>query len=367
MPSYLRWPLLVFLFPAILPLAAADPPAAQALIDRHRREKSPVWADGETATFFYRGLVDKVEVLFAGEFKSLERIADTNVWTLAVKRADLQRAVFSYRFLPTARGRPVEKPPASLAVWRGPKAPSAVTECDRLKGTLQHFEIKSKALGSPRKISVYLPAGHDSKKNNRVIYAADGEAIDRFARVLEPLISSGQVPPVVLVGVHSGGYVGGPPSLKNYDPQKDLRAQEYFPGLNAKRFSDHETFFCSEVPAWAEKRFGVSSAKVDRVIFGYSNGGRFVVEMGFRHPDLFGHVFGFSVAGNGKFDFGTKRTELPRFHLMAGTWEESFHYCTSSLAKQLKERKASAHFTSRVGGHDTALWREGFVAALSRE
>jgi enterochelin esterase-like enzyme len=118
------------------------------------------------------------------------------------------------------------------------------------------------------------------------------------------------------------------------------------------------------VPAWAERRFGVSPERTDRAVFGYSNGGRFAVEMGLRHPDVFGHVFGFSVPGTGEFDFGAGRKDLPRFHLTAGTWEASFHRCTARLAEQLSERGVPVHFTARVGGHDTALWRDEFATAL---
>ena len=363
MLSTLRWAVAAVLALGSPALAVAEPPGAQALIERQRREKSPVWADGDTVTFFYRGQADQVDVIFGGDIRALNRVADSDVWTLSVTLTDLERAVFSYRFILTAKDRPAERA-AEPAVWRGPKAPPAAAECADLKGTLQQFEVASRVLDSTRKVTVYRPPGHDPKKASPVVYAADGEAIDRFARVVEPLIAAGQVPPVVLIGVHSGGYVGGTPDFKKYDAQKDLRAQEYFPGLNPKRFSDHESFFCTEVPAWAERRFGVSSEKAGRVVFGYSNGGRFAVEMGLRHPHLFGHVFGFSVAGNGTFDFGAGRKELPRFHLKAGTWETSFHRCTSRLADQLKERGASVRFATRVGGHDTALWRDEFAAAL---
>jgi enterochelin esterase-like enzyme len=344
-------------------LAWAEPPSAQTLIERQRQEKAQVWADGDIVTFFYRGEADQVDVMFGGDTRSLSKVADSDVWTLSVQLPDLDRAVFSYRFIAVAKGRQAEKQ-AESAVWRGRKAPPAAAECAKLKGTLKQFGIESRALGALRKVTVYLPPGHDPKKSCRVVYAADGQAIDRFARVLEPLVAAAQTPPIVIVGVHNGGYIGGPPDLKKYDPQKDLRLQEYFPGINPKRFSDHESFFCAEVPAWTERAFGASSVRADRVVFGYSNGGRFAVEMGLRHPDVFGNVFGFSVAGNGKFDFGANQKDLPHCYLTAGTWEKSFHSCTSSLADQLKARGASVRFSSRVGGHDTALWRDEFVAAL---
>jgi enterochelin esterase-like enzyme len=365
MPSNLRWSVAAILLIEGPTLAGSEPPHAQALIERHCSEKSPVWADGDNLTFFYRGQATQVDVLFGGDIRPLQRVDESDVWSLTVKRPDLERAVVTYRFMPKPKD-PAAGSPSAEAVWRGPKAPRAAAECGKLRGALEQFEVESKALGTRRKATVYRPPGHDPMKPSRVVYAADGQAIDRFARVLEALIASGRVPPVVLVGVHSGGYVGGGPDFKHYDPKKDLRLQEYFPGVNAQRFADHERFFCTEVPEGAERRFGVSSVRHDRAVFGYSNGGRFAVEMGLRRPDVFGHVLGFSVAGNGKFEFGKDPKELPRFYLEAGTWEESFHVCTLRLTEQLKERGVPVHFSSRVGGHDPALWRDEFAVALTR-
>jgi enterochelin esterase-like enzyme len=336
-------------------------PAAADLIERNRREGSPVWVDGDTATFFYRGPADEVEVIFGGDVQSLSRLAGSDVWTLAVKRTELDRAVFSYRITPVMKMGPGLTPISG--VWRGPRAPKPAAESSKLRGTLKEFEIESTALSARRKLTVYLPPGQHSGKANPVIYAADGQGIDRYARVLEPWIDAGKLQPVVLIGVHNGGYAGGAPDRKKYDRDKDFRAQEYFPGINARRFADHESFFCTEVRAWAECQLAVSSERSRRAVFGYSNGGRFAVEMGLRHPEIFGHVFGFSVAGSGKFEFQQGRADLPHFDLMAGTWETNFHRCTSSLANQLRERGVTVHFSARVGGHDPELWCDAFAAA----
>jgi enterochelin esterase-like enzyme len=224
---------------------------------------------------------------------------------------------------------------------------------------LWHYQLHSDVLGAARKITVYLPPGHDRKQAVRVVYATDGEAIDAFVRVLEPLITAGQIAPTVVIAPHSGGRSSG-----EYDAKKDVRAQEYFPGLDDKRFADHESFFTKEVPSWAEKCFGISGKRTERAVFGYSNGGRFAVEMGIRHPELYATILGLSVAGSGKFDFGEHENDLPRFYLAAGTWDPNFYKCTSSLAEQLKDRHTSVEFSSRIAGHDAALWRDEFASAM---
>src|SRR5262249_54835179 len=148
------------LFMALPTLAAAEPPSAQDLIERHRRERSPVWTDGDTATFFYRGQADQVDVLFGADVRPLSRAADSGVWPSTVQPPALHRAFFSSRSPPTAKEHPAENPPAEPAVWRGPKAPPAATESAELKGSLEQFEVESKALGGQRKVTVYRPAGH---------------------------------------------------------------------------------------------------------------------------------------------------------------------------------------------------------------
>ena len=80
-----------------------------------------------------------------------------------------------------------------------------------------------------------------------------------------------------------------------------MRAAGVFPGNQLRaHFAKHEIFFCSEVTEWAEQQWKVSGDPKDREIFGCSNGGRFVFEMAMRHPEQFGHILAFSVAGAGR-------------------------------------------------------------------
>ena len=359
-----RWLLIVLLWG--LTIIASEPPSARALIERFNREKSPVWSDGETATFFFRGGAQSVELIAGGDFKSLVRIPSSDVWTVAITLPDLERAVISYQLTAKREGRPADQHSRETGVWRGAKAPSAPVEAGRLKGSLRSLEIDSQAFGSRRKLTVYSPPEHEAGKADRVVYAGDGEGIDRYARVLEPLIISRKLPPIAIVGVHSAGYLGGARDFQNYDAKKDLRAQEYFPGINPERFVRHETFFCSEVTSWAERELKVSQLSRDRVLFGSSNGGRFAIEMAMRHPDQFGFILGFSVPGGGPITLPDRYTTQAEFYLEAGTWEPVFHLYTSRIAERLKQAGVRAEFQSRVGGHDEAIWREEFINGLRR-
>src|SRR3954447_12058341 len=85
-------------------VAEPDKPTARALIDRHAKENGPIWADGDKLTFFYRGEAEQVTLLFGGDTKQLERLPDSDVWTISFTKPDAERAVVTYAFLPGKKG-----------------------------------------------------------------------------------------------------------------------------------------------------------------------------------------------------------------------------------------------------------------------
>src|SRR5262249_14716085 len=160
------------------------------------------------------------------------------------------------------------------------------------------------------------------------IYATD---CNDASSILEPLITAGKVRPLIVVAAESGRYLGDQ-SANPHDIKKDLRAMEYLAGIDEERYAKHEKFFCEELIAWAERDFGASRDGHERAVFGCSNGARFAADMGVKRPDLFGHVFAFSVAGRREFKVPAEIKEPATFHLAAGTWEKGFHTTTSNTA-----------------------------------
>jgi enterochelin esterase-like enzyme len=342
--------LMLLLTHLLLPIAlwsGPDGPTAQALIARRAKEKSPIWVDGAALTLFYRGEAAEVAFYFGGMSQKLRRLPDSDVWTGSITKPDAPKAVFEYAFVTGKTGRP------HFQLWRGPQAPPAPAVADKLTGHEKTFDFDSKALGGKRQVRVYLPPGHDKNRTYPVVFATDGQT---HSEVLEPLILAGKVPPLIVVGAASGGYLR--------DVQKNLRTLEYIPGLDADRFARHERFFTEELPAWAEKEFGAGTRSADRAVYGSSNAGRFALEMGLRHPDRFGHVFAFSIAGAKTFQAPPAPPRPPRYRLAAGTWEEIFFTMTERVAKELKGQGVSVEFVRRVAGHDQAMWREEFAAAV---
>src|SRR5262249_27568371 len=159
---------------------------------------------------------------------------------------DLAKGVFTYMLVPGKKGEPLFKPGQRFTPhhWRGPQAPPGPERTELFKGEVKTLDFESKALGGKRAIRGYLPPGHDRTKSYPVIYSTDG---NDGSNILEPLITSGKVPPLIVVAASSGNYLGDRDAA--YDPKKDLRSMEYLSGEDAGRYAQHETFFCVELPA----------------------------------------------------------------------------------------------------------------------
>jgi enterochelin esterase-like enzyme len=360
----MQWFLLAslgFLTATDQPAAKTDSPSPQALIERHEKEKAPVWVEGDTATFFFRGEAEQVRLFLGGEDLALRRLADSDVWTVSVTKPGLAKGLFTYALLPGKKGEQHYGKKLDFRRWRGPQAPPAAARVEKVRGEVKAVDFDSKALGAKRGVRVYLPPGHDRAKRYPVLYATDGNAP---GHIVEALIDAGTVPPMIVVAATPGGYLGE--RTGGHDVKKDLRAMEYLPGIDAERYAKHEKFFCEELVAWAEAEFGASTDRRQRAVFGCSNGARFAVEMGVAHPDLFGHVIAFSVAGRRDVKLPDGAKALPTFHLAAGTWETGFHGITAKVAEGLKKQNAPVTFVSRVAGHDMAMWEDELAAALVR-
>jgi enterochelin esterase-like enzyme len=361
----MRYWLVLLLLSLPTPGRADEPkqPTAQDLLDRHAKEKSSVWADGDMATFFYRGETEQVTLLVGGEMKQMKRLAGSDVWTLTFRRPGLEKGIFSYFMVAHKKDAPAFPVGTRIQVqyFRGPKAPPGAAKQTLLKGMVKEHDFASAALGGTRKVRVYLPPGHDKTKRYPVVFATDGQD---NAHLVEALITAGKVPPLIVVAAANGGYLGD--RSAKADMTKDLRAMEYLTGIDKERYGKHEKFFCEELRAWAEKEYGASPDRKDRGVMGCSNGARFAVDMGARHPDLFGHVFAFSVAGRREFKLPAALNPAPHFHLAAGVWEEGFHKTTVIVTEELKKQSVPVTFHSRVAGHDSVMWEDEFAAALVR-
>src|SRR5262249_46946984 len=158
----------------------------QALIERHAKEKSPVWVDGDTATFFHRGEAEQMTLIVGGDMLQLRRLPDSDVWTATLTKPGLAKGVLSYALMPGKKGESIYGRKLPFQRWRGPQAPPAATAVKDLKGEVKTIAFESKALGAKREVCVYLPPGFDRTKTYPVLYSTDGQDA---GSIVEPLIT----------------------------------------------------------------------------------------------------------------------------------------------------------------------------------
>lgn len=333
------------------------------VLERRAKEKSDIWRDGNDLTFSFEGQADRVTLCCGLEDDLIPALNEdgtpsSTVWALTARIRDLDRAVITVGFSVTRNGVGLGR--VNVRVWRGPNAPVAPAQAQRLRGAERRVEFYSNALAEKRNVWVYLPPNHDPKKSYRVVYLADGASVPGLARVLEPAILAGSVSPVILIGAEPG--ISSGPEAN--DISRNTRAQEYLPDVNPARFKAHETFFVEELRTWAQSQFGASTKREDRVVNGFSNGGQFALQMALRHPEIYAHAVPISTAGK---TFTLTRSSLgvvpADFFLVAGTLEpyikQSRHF-----SSELQSAGARVKGNEWVSGHDVQVWIEILPAAL---
>ena len=339
------------------PCRVRAPRSEAALRARWVAEGRPVWADGDTLTFVYEGEAEGVMACCAVQMQ-LSRFVGSDLWTLAVRVPDLPFAILNAGFLP-AGARALE----GVVEWRGASAPVAPPKARALRGTVRTDSLWSEALGERRAVTVYLPPELDASRPPPVVYVADGSAVEGLAPYVEPFILAGEIPPTILVGLHSSLTAEG-------------RGEEYTSisedtgeaDVENARFVAHERFVLDEVLPWAERTLGASSRRDERAAFGFSNGGVWAAHQGVRHPDVFGVVIPFScgVCGVAVPDEPSPAVSglATRFYFLAGRLEMRFHQSTSAAAERLRAAGYEAPMHERASGHDPLMWYEQFGDAV---
>jgi enterochelin esterase-like enzyme len=261
-----------------------------------------------------------------------------------------QRTFFSYQFLGS------QNTPTSpeLATFHGAEAPPLPLTTPQLQGRLIHTHLHSRLLDADREISVYLPPG--AHKNLPVLYMTDGQTVESFARVMEPLMLRQQTRPFAVIGEHAQNDTS---ASAGFDPQQDMRSREYLPGIDQTTFDRHVQFFVNELLPWASRTYGVSAQRAGRVLFGFSSGAAFGLDMAVTHPELFAAVLPFS-AGMPMLK-PAPNPGLPRVYLAAGLLEPPFAAVTRQAQVLLQEAGAKAVFTFYPSGHDILMWQLALV------
>jgi enterochelin esterase-like enzyme len=332
----------------------------QQIVQRMADRDSDGWLENEELLFAKKSDAQSVQILVAGQSFDMTRLDATNVWVFRFKKPGLDEGVASYSFLEMNDGRPIAGP-MRAHTWRGPHAPPSAEIAAELKGRFEVHDFESQQLEAKRKVYVYIPPGDQPLE--LTIYMADGQGASSAAAILEPLILNGSVPRTAIVGAANGGYlVDSHGGSEPYEVKKDLRASEYLPGYDLTRFQKHSEFFRKELSLWAETTLRVPKGPSHRIVYGFSNGGRFAATMGLNHDAHFGYSIAFSVAGEHKPH--ERYGNQCKFFLAAGEWETEFHANTLRLKVALEQAKTSVRFVSRKSGHDYLMWQDELANAM---
>jgi predicted alpha/beta superfamily hydrolase len=181
----------------------------------------------------------------------------------------------------------VEVGPA--AVVRGDEEPGA-----QLTGRFDLLhEFRSAALGTARRVSIYLPPGYDgSGARYPTLYLQDGQNLFDPGRAFVPgqdwgldetveqLIHAGQVAPLILVGVDHAGA----DRLHEYTPTCDPRRRA------GGRLDAYARFLVDELKPWLDARYRTRADAAATGIGGSSLGGLAALAVGLARPDVFGRV-----------------------------------------------------------------------------
>jgi enterochelin esterase-like enzyme len=300
----------------------------------------------------WQGRADEVQ-LYGGVQPRLWPVPGADdLWEVSLRIRRLDEAVIS---MPVAHRLAGDDWPAQIPdsrQWRGPRAPAEAAPAQSLCGTVSEHTLISDALRAPRRVTVYLPP--DPAGPVPACVLADGGAAAVLAPSLESAIGAGAVPPVLLVGIHNAPSDAG--------DRSDLRAQEYVPGQNRRRFDAHLRFVTGEVMPWAAQQFGPMEGPW--VAAGFSNGAAWAIAAAQRRPELIGAVAGLSAGAVPHRISGAARAARVRHYLAAGMLEPAFRQATRSWAERLQRAGLPCHYEEWAGGHDYLWWQHQLPVAL---
>ena len=237
-------------------------------------------------------------------------------------------------------------------LWKGKNRNESYLENKELKGKIITKKMSSKFLLEDREITVYTPEKVSSKIPH--IYFMDGSVVKSYAPYIDHLISTNEIIPIKLIGIHSS------PSNRH---------EEYVEGSdNNELFKKHQKFVYKEVIDSIENK--TEDWEGERYLFGLSNGAAFCMHAGLNNPLVFKEIIAFSTAdyispfaqriNPIKFKF----ENYPIFYMGAGKYETSIFKDNIEFLEDMKENGIQANFKDFISGHDYNVWRIEFLNYL---
>lgn len=162
-----------------------------------------------------------------------------------------------------------------------------------LTGTLRlHKNLQSRFAGEARDIIVYLPPQYNSNTDTRypVLYLHDGQnlfdAATAFAgnewgldELAEELISTGQIEPLIIVGIYNAGVQ----RMAEYTPVRDRRGR----GGRARHYAK---LIVEDLKPFIDSEYRTLPDTVNTALGGSSLGGLVTIYLGLHYPAVFGKL-----------------------------------------------------------------------------
>ncbi len=156
-------------------------------------------------------------------------------------------------------------------------------------GTIEQKSYYSAFCGREKKYNVLLPAGYSKDKQYPVLYVMHGywENQDRMIiegnstmytrQIIGNAIAEGAAEDMIVVF----------PYIYSSQTQDDCSAMD---DANNLAYDNFDTVLTTELMPLIEKEYSVKTGKENTAITGFSMGGRESLNIGMKHPDLFGYV-----------------------------------------------------------------------------
>jgi enterochelin esterase family protein len=353
--------------------------------------------DDDTAifvTFIWRGgketqRVDLIGGMPITQPKQLTRLLMTDLWFWTERIP--KDARFGYGFVENVRhGKPSKvltdplnaRQYAEQSVVELPAAPPQPWS-ERIEGipggTRTAFKIKSEFLNEERGVTVYVPAGYDSKAgDNNLLVVFDGESCggDLIGfnpipsnTILDNLIAKKKLPPTIGVFVESAA-----------SRDRDLGCHPPFADFVAK-----------ELVPWIRAHYRVTDDPRRTMVAGFSRGGLGAAFVAWKHPEIIGNVLAMSGAfwwhPDADADDRVPPVKRPlrklaresgwltrqlaisprvpvRFWIEAGRFEDGIRAESRRLRDVLDAKGCTVIYREYNGDHDYVTWRGSLANGL---
>jgi enterochelin esterase family protein len=351
---------------ALAMAAAAQPPGGRTPRVLDTLKSPVVGTDGQVTFQLYAPKATEVMLRtegpapFAG--KPLVK-GDSGVWTYSAQvPADLYIYWFDVDGLPVADPRN-NRPRVNMTTVRSLlEVPGAASEFFAEKsvahGEVAAIHYQSKALGVPRRMQVYTPAGYaTSGRRYPVFYLLHGAGDNdlswlmagRANFIFDNLIAAGKAKPMIVV--MPAGHT--PPAAGGAKAAPDAFARD----------------FLTDVVPYVEKNYRTLPGRENRAIAGLSMGGQQTLNVGLTNLDKFSHLGVFSSGWFGQDGAATfarnnealladpKLNDRIKLFWFATGKDDFVMPSTKAALALLDQHKVRYTYKETEGGHTWPNWR----------